>query len=152
MSMTDPLAQQATSSNRAEFRSATRHRLHVSRNEAAFRGPSHSELISVSAARAATKDGRMALDLDRQHNREKPMSDEEMKAELDRLRSENAALKKGASSGVRMKVSEKGAVSVYGMGRFPVTLYKEQWLKLLDMAPEIRSFIAANEAQLKTKD
>jgi hypothetical protein len=80
------------------------------------------------------------------------MSDEEMKAELDRLRSENAALKKGASSGVRMKVSEKGAVSVYGMGRFPVTLYKEQWLKLLDMAPEIRAFIAANEAQLKTKD
>jgi hypothetical protein len=49
-------------------------------------------------------------------------------------------------------VSEKGAVSVYGMGRFPVTLYKEQWLKLLDMAPEIRAFIAANEAQLKTKD
>jgi hypothetical protein len=80
------------------------------------------------------------------------MSDEEMKAELDRLRSENAALKKGASSGVRMKVSEKGAVSVYGMGRFPVTLYKEQWLKLLDLAPEIRAFIAANEAQLKTKD
>jgi hypothetical protein len=80
------------------------------------------------------------------------MSDEQMKAELDRLRSENAALKKGASSGVRMKVSEKGAVSIYGMGRFPVTLYKEQWLKLLDMAPEIRAFIAANEAQLKTKD
>jgi hypothetical protein len=80
------------------------------------------------------------------------MSDEEMKAELDRLRSENAALKKGTSSGVRMKVSEKGAVSVYGMGRFPVTLYKEQWLKLLDLAPEIRAFIAANEAQLKTKD
>jgi hypothetical protein len=80
------------------------------------------------------------------------MSDEEMKAELDRLRSENAALKKGTSSGVRMKVSEKGAVSVYGMGRFPVTLYKEQWLKLLDLAPEIRTFIAANEAQLKTKD
>jgi len=80
------------------------------------------------------------------------MSDEEMKAELDRLRSENAALKKGASTGVRMKVSEKGAVSVYGMGRFPVTLYKEQWLKLLDLAPEIRAFIAANEAQLKTKD
>ena len=80
------------------------------------------------------------------------MSDEQMKAELDRLRSENAALKKGTSSGVRMKVSEKGAVSVYGMGRFPVTLYKEQWLKLLDMAPEICAFIAANEAQLKTKD
>ena len=80
------------------------------------------------------------------------MSDEQMKAELDRLRSENAALKKGASSGVRMKVSEKGAVSVYGMGRFPVTLYKEQWLKLLDMSSDIRAFIAENEAQLKAKE
>ena len=80
------------------------------------------------------------------------MSDEDMKAELDRLRNENAALKKGASSGLRMKVSEKGAVSIYGMGRFPVTLYKEQWLKLLGMSDEIRAFIAANDAQLKAKD
>ena len=79
------------------------------------------------------------------------MSDEEMKAELERLRKENEALKKGASSGIHMKVSEKGAVSIYGMGRFPVTLYKEQWLKLLDMSDQIRAFIAANEAQLKTK-
>ena len=79
------------------------------------------------------------------------MSDEDMKAELDRLRNENAALKKGASSSLRLKVSEKGALSVYGMGRFPVTLYKEQWLKLLDMSDDIRAFIAANEAQLKTK-
>ena len=52
------------------------------------------------------------------------MSDEEIKAELERLRQENAALKKGATAGIRMKVSEKGAVSIYGMGRFPVTLYK----------------------------
>jgi hypothetical protein len=51
-----------------------------------------------------------------------------------------------------MKVSEKGAVSVYGMGRFPVTLYKEQWLKLLNMSDDIRAFIAANEAALKTKE
>ena len=80
------------------------------------------------------------------------MSDEDMKAELDRLRNENAALKKGASSSLRLKVSEKGAVSIYGMGRFPVTLYKEQWLKLLDMSAEIRAFIAANDAQLKAKD
>ena len=79
------------------------------------------------------------------------MSDEEIKAELERLRQENAALKKGAASGIRMKVSEKGAVSIYGMGRFPVTLYKEQWLKLLDMSDDIRAFIAENEAQLKTK-
>ena len=80
------------------------------------------------------------------------MSDEDLKAELERLRNENAALKKGASAGVTMKVSEKGAVSIYGMGRFPVTLYKEQWLKLLGKADEIRAFIAAHEAQLKTKE
>jgi hypothetical protein len=80
------------------------------------------------------------------------MSDEDTKAELERLRKENAALKKGASSSVRLKVSEKGAVSVYGMGRFPVTLYKEQWLKLLDMSDDIRAFIDANEAQLKAKE
>jgi hypothetical protein len=79
------------------------------------------------------------------------MSDEDLKAELERLRQENAALKSGATSGIRMKVSEKGAVSVYGMGRFPVTLYKEQWLKLLAISDDIRAFIAANEAKLKTK-
>jgi len=50
-----------------------------------------------------------------------------------------------------LKVSEKGALSVYGLGRFPVTLYREQWEKLLGMSDEIRAFIAANEAQLKTK-
>jgi hypothetical protein len=51
-----------------------------------------------------------------------------------------------------MKVSEKGALSVYGMGRFPVTLYKEQWLRLLDMADDIRAFIAANDSALNVKD
>ena len=80
------------------------------------------------------------------------MSDEYLKDELERLRKENEALKKGASSNIRMKVSENGALSIYGMGRFPVTLYKEQWLKLLDMSAEICAFIAANEAQLKKKD
>jgi hypothetical protein len=80
------------------------------------------------------------------------MSDDNVKAELERLRRENEALKKGSSEGVRMKVSEKGGVSVYGMGRFPVTLYKEQWLKLLSMSDEIRAFIAENEARLKAKD
>jgi hypothetical protein len=80
------------------------------------------------------------------------MSDQDLKAELERLRKENAALKKEASSSIRMKVSEKGALSIYGMGRFPVTLYKEQWLKLLDMADDIRAFIAAHEGELKAKD
>jgi hypothetical protein len=79
------------------------------------------------------------------------MSDEDLKVELERLRNENAALKKGAATGITMKVSEKGGLSVYGMGRFPITLYKEQWLKLLDMSDSIRAFIAANDAQLKTK-
>ena len=80
------------------------------------------------------------------------MSDDDLKAELERLRNENAALKKGAATGVTMKVSEKGALSVYGMGRFPVTLYKEQWLKLLGMSDDIRAFIATNEGHLKTKE
>jgi hypothetical protein len=80
------------------------------------------------------------------------MSEEDLKAELEQLRNENASLKRGAATGIRMKVSEKGAVSIYGMGRFPVTLYKEQWLKLLDMSSEIRNFIAENDAHLKTKE
>ncbi|RPJ01564.1 MAG: hypothetical protein EHM36_13305, partial [Deltaproteobacteria bacterium] len=77
------------------------------------------------------------------------MSDDDMKAELERLRAENAALKKTSSRGLSLKVSEKGAVSVYGMGRFPVTLYKEQWLKLLEMSEDILAFIKANESLLK---
>ena len=77
---------------------------------------------------------------------------EDFKAELDRLRSENEALKKTSAKGLTLKVSEKGGVSVYGLGRFPVTLYKEQWAKLLDMAEEIRAFIKANESKLKAKE
>jgi hypothetical protein len=79
------------------------------------------------------------------------MSDDDLKAELERLRNENAALKKGAVRGVSMKVSEKGGLSVYGLGRFPVTLYKEQWTKLLDLSDEIREFIRAHDGELKTK-
>lgn len=80
------------------------------------------------------------------------MSDDDLKNELQRLRAENAALKKGAATGITMKVSEKGGLSVYGMGRFPITLYKEQWLKLLDMNEDLRRFIADNDSKLKTKD
>ena len=79
------------------------------------------------------------------------MTDKDLQAELDRLRKENEALKKGAARGLSLRVSEKGALSVYGMGRFPVTLYKEQWLRLLEMAEDIRNFIKANETQLKSK-
>ena len=78
-------------------------------------------------------------------------TEDNVKDELERLRAENERLKKRGSRGVTMKVSEKGGLSVYGLGRFPVTLYKEQWQKLLDMADDIRSFMKDNEATLKTK-
>ncbi len=76
---------------------------------------------------------------------------EQMKEELERLRAENEALKKRSEKGLSLKVSQKGGVSVYGLGRFPVTLYKEQWEKLLDISDEIRAFMQENEPQLKTK-
>ena len=79
------------------------------------------------------------------------MSDEDLKAELERLRKENESLKKGAAKGISMKVSEKGGLSVYGLGRFPITLYQEQWTKLLDMSDDIRAFIAAHQGELKVK-
>ena len=80
------------------------------------------------------------------------MAEEDLKAELERLREENERLKQRGTRAVSLKVSEKGGVSVYGLGRFPVTLYKEQWAKLLDMADEIRAFIQENEPKLKSKD
>ncbi|HJY81591.1 MAG TPA: hypothetical protein VKK81_10980 [Candidatus Binatia bacterium] len=80
------------------------------------------------------------------------MADDTVQAELERLRAENAALKSKAAKGITLKVSEKGGVSVYGLGRFPVTLYKEQWEKVLGMVDDIRMFIAEHEAELKTKE
>ena len=79
------------------------------------------------------------------------MTPEQMEEELERLRAENEALKKRSEKGLSLKVSQKGGVSVYGLGRFPVTLYMEQWEKLLDISDEIRAFIQENEPQLKTK-
>lgn len=80
------------------------------------------------------------------------MADETLQAELERLRAENEALKGRAARRETLKVSEKSGVSVYGLGRFPVTLYKEQWEKLLAMAEDIRAFIAEHEAELKTRE
>ena len=80
------------------------------------------------------------------------MADDTVQAELERLRAENEALKRRATKAVTLKVSEKGGVSVYGLGRFPVTLYKEQWENLLDMVKDIRAFIADHENELKTKE
>ncbi len=84
------------------------------------------------------------------------MSDqpEDLKLELERLKAENEALKKTrkTTGNMSFKVSEKGAVSVYGLGRFPVTLYKEQWDKLLTASEQIKAFMEENHAQLKLKE
>jgi hypothetical protein len=79
---------------------------------------------------------------------------DDLKAEIERLKAENEALKskKGARGTLHMKVSEKGALSIYGLGRFPVTLYKEQWKKLLGIKDEIEKFIEENDSELKTKE
>jgi hypothetical protein len=79
-------------------------------------------------------------------------TEDELRAELERLKAENEALKARRSGALSMKVSEKGGLSVYGLGRFPVTLYQEQWLKLLDLSDEIRSFIRDHQPELKKRD
>jgi hypothetical protein len=80
-------------------------------------------------------------------------SSEELLAEIAKLKAENEALKKPAGKGViSFRISEKGAVSVYGLGRFPVTLYKEQWEKLLGRTEDLRQFIKDNDANLKKKE
>jgi hypothetical protein len=80
------------------------------------------------------------------------MPEEDLQAELHRLRAENDRLKNKTVRGLSLKVSEKGAVSLYGIGRFPVTLYKEQWRKVLGMKDEIETFLQDNANLLKTKE
>jgi hypothetical protein len=79
------------------------------------------------------------------------MADDTVQSELEKLRAENAALKARGARGISLKVSEKGGVSVYGLGRFPVTLYKEQWTKLLALSEQILEFIKEHDAELKAK-
>jgi hypothetical protein len=79
-------------------------------------------------------------------------TEEDLKAEIERLRAENDSLKKPVRGQLSLRVSAKGALSVYGLGRFPVTLYREQWEKLLAMTDQIRTFIAENDAALKRKE
>ena len=79
-------------------------------------------------------------------------TEQELQAEIERLRAENDKLKKPARGQMSLKVSEKGGLSVYGLGRFPVTLYREQWDKLLGMADEIRAFILEHDGALKKKE
>jgi hypothetical protein len=108
----------------------------------------HSATFGVHATSASAHHGRGNCKL-----RGFGMSDTDLQAELERLRAENESLKAGRTKGaISLKVSEKGAVSLYGLGRFPVTLYKEQWARLLDQADQIREFISENESKLKAKE
>jgi hypothetical protein len=79
-------------------------------------------------------------------------TEDELRAELERLKAENESLRARRSGALSMKVSEKGGLSVYGLGRFPVTLYQEQWLKLLELGDEIRAFIREHQSELKKRD
>ena len=80
------------------------------------------------------------------------MSETDLQAEIARLQAENHLLKGRSERGITRKVSEKGALSVYGLGRFPVTLYKEQWRRVLAMAAEIEAYVRENDSKLKTKE
>jgi len=77
--------------------------------------------------------------------------DDDLRRELERLRAENEALKSRDRRGLRLQVSEKGGVSLYGIRRFPVTFYKEEWERILGMEPEIRAFMTEHARELKTK-
>ena len=79
------------------------------------------------------------------------MTNEQMQAELDRLRSENEALRKGGQGGrLFLKVSPKGAVSLYGLNKqFPVSLYDGQWARLKEFMPTVDKFIVDNKAELE---
>lgn len=79
------------------------------------------------------------------------MTMEQMQAIIDGLKAENKSLKKARTPKPGLKVSEKGALSVYGLGKFPVTLYREQWERLLAMHADIEAFIVANDAHLVRK-
>src|SRR6202011_6223124 len=117
-------------------------RLHVSSASAGIR------YIGMLRSKSAGL-GSLQNELYAGNRRRETMSESEMQAELERLRAENAQPKSKDKGGLTLKVSEKGGLSLYGMRRFPVTLYKEQWLRILASAPEIEAFICENDSKLK---
>ncbi len=78
-------------------------------------------------------------------------SDEHLRQEVERLRAENTALKARPEREVRLQVSAKGGVSLYGLRRFPITFYMEEWHRIFERSDDIKRFIAANESKLKKK-
>ena len=76
---------------------------------------------------------------------------EDMARELERLRAENAALKAQPTREIRLAVSQKGAVSLYGIRRFPITFYMEEWQSILGLGDDIQTFIREHEPELKKK-
>jgi hypothetical protein len=105
----------------------------------------------MSVVRCEQREARRRQGCRSRERRSEQMAEEDLKAELERLKAENERLKSQRGRSVSLKVSEKGGVSVYGLGRFPVTLYKEQWTKLLAMTDEIRAFLKEHDAELKAK-
>ncbi len=80
------------------------------------------------------------------------MTDDDVQAELAQLKAENERLKRQQASPLSLKVSQKGALSVYGLGRFPVTLYKGQWAELLEHTEDIWAFLEEHDSELKGKN
>ncbi len=80
-----------------------------------------------------------------------PETDDQMREELERLRAENEKLKTEKSKAIRLQVSQKGAVSLYGIRRFPITFYGDEWDTILGMSDDIRAFIAEHQSELKGK-
>ncbi len=78
-------------------------------------------------------------------------SDDHLRQEVERLRAENTALKSRGEREVRLQVSVKGGVSLYGLRRFPITFYMEEWARILERSDEIKAFIRDNESKLKKK-
>ncbi|MBW2241762.1 MAG: hypothetical protein JRH01_07230 [Deltaproteobacteria bacterium] len=77
--------------------------------------------------------------------------DADLQSEIERLRAENEALKANEKKGLRLQVSQKGAVSLYGIRRFPITFYADEWDTVLGMTDDIRAFIAEHDSELKRK-
>jgi hypothetical protein len=79
------------------------------------------------------------------------MADEDLQQELERLRAENEELKTKEKRSIRLQVSQKGGVSLYGIRRFPITFYQDEWDRILGMADEIRAFLQEHAGELKQK-